>query len=272
MRYGFVITGGDIHEMIEMAEQIEAAGWDAVFVADAVYGPDPWVTLAAMAMRTERVLLGPMLTPPSRRRPWKLASETATLDRLSSGRAVLPVGLGAPDTGFDKVGEVVDRRTRAKLMDEALAVMAGLWTGKPFHYRGEHFKVNWDHGWYYTPVQQPRIPIWVVGAWPRPASMRHALPYDGMIAVKMEGSSPFGRITPDDIHGIRAFVDRERAATTPFEIVIEGVTPGDDPEQATAQLRPFAEAGMTWWIESMWDVPGGLAALRKRIVQGPPRL
>jgi alkanesulfonate monooxygenase SsuD/methylene tetrahydromethanopterin reductase-like flavin-dependent oxidoreductase (luciferase family) len=225
-----------------------------------------------MATRTERVRLGPMLTPVSRRRPWKLASEVATLDRLSKGRALLPVGLGAPDTGFDQVGEATDRKTRARLMDEGLALLGHFWSGKPFRYRGEHYTVDWTAGWPYAPVQQPRVPIWVVGAWPRKASMRHALPYDGMIAVKMENSTPFGTITPDDIRQVRAFVDEQRSAETPFDIVIEGITPGGDPEQAAAQLRPFAEAGVTWWIESMWDVPGGQKAMRKRIKQGPPRL
>jgi hypothetical protein len=272
MRYGFVIPGADVVECDEIAQEIEAAGWDAAFVADGVYGADPWVTLAAMAMRTERILLGPMLTPVSRRRPWKLASETATLDRLTNGRAILPVGLGAPDTGFDRVGEATDRKTRAQLMDEGLALITKFWSGVPFTYRGAHYNVDWRDGWMYTPVQQPRIPIWVVGAWPRKTSMRHSLPYDGMIAVKMAGDSPFGRLTPDDVRQIRAFVDQERPAGTPFDIVLEGITPGDNLEQAAEQLRPFTEAGMTWWIESMWDVPGGPAAIRKRIAQGPPRL
>jgi alkanesulfonate monooxygenase SsuD/methylene tetrahydromethanopterin reductase-like flavin-dependent oxidoreductase (luciferase family) len=271
MRYGFVIPGADVRDCVEIAEEIEAAGWDAAFVADTVYGPDPWVTLAAMAMRTERILLGPMLTPVSRRRPWKLASETATLDRLSNGRAILPVGLGATDTGFDKVGEVTDRKTRAQLMDEGLAVITGLWSGEPFKYQGQHYNVEWGPDWLYTPVQS-RIPIWVVGAWPRATSMRHALPYNGMLAAKIADGTPFGKLTPDDVRQIRAFVDEQRTANTPFDIVLEGVTPGDDPEQAAAQLRPFAEAGMTWWIESMWDVPGGLAAVRRRIKQGPPQL
>jgi hypothetical protein len=102
--------------------------------------------------------------------------------------------------------------------------------------------------------------------------MRHALPYDGMIAVKMAGSTPFATITPDDVRQIRAFVDEQRSATTPFDIVVEGITPGDDSERAVAQLEPFADAGMTWWIESMWDVPGGQKALRERIRQGPPQL
>jgi alkanesulfonate monooxygenase SsuD/methylene tetrahydromethanopterin reductase-like flavin-dependent oxidoreductase (luciferase family) len=272
MQYGFVIPGGDADTNIEVAEEIEAAGWDGVFVADGVYGTDPWISLAAMAMRTERVRLGPMLTPVSRRRPWKLASETATLDRLSHGRVLLPVGLGAPDTGFGRVGEAVDRKTRAQLLDEGLEVITGFWSGKPFSFHGQHFHVDWGSEWAYTPVQSPRIPIWVVGLWPHEASLRRTLRYDGIVAAKKEPNGSWPRLTPDDVRQIRAYAEEHRAATTPFDIVLEGVTPGDDPGQARSIIRPLAEAGATWWIESMWDVPGGMKAVRKRIKQGPPQI
>ena len=271
MQYGFVVPGGDVDVLIEIAPEIEAAGLDAVFIADAVYGTDPWVSLAAMAMRTQRVKLGTMLTPVSRRRPWKLASETATLDRLSNGRALLPVGLGAIDTGFDQVGEATDRKVRAQLLDEGLELVTRFWSGKPFRFHGAHFHVEWDATWPYTPVQSPRIPIWVVGAWPRKRSMQRAVRYDGVIAVKMEGATPFGTITPDDIRAIGAFAAEHRAAEPPLDIVLEGVSPIGDKDQAAAHVRPFAEAGATWWIESMWDVPGGMKAVRRRIAQGPPR-
>ncbi|HEY5003904.1 MAG TPA: LLM class flavin-dependent oxidoreductase, partial [Ktedonobacteraceae bacterium] len=82
MKYGFVIPGGEAHEIVEMAQEAEAAGWDGVFYWDGIMiegaGPmfDPWAILAAMAMRTERVRIGAVLTPLSRRRPWKLARET----------------------------------------------------------------------------------------------------------------------------------------------------------------------------------------------------
>src|SRR5436305_9815532 len=167
MKYGFVIPGGDLWTHIELGQEIEAAGWDGVFVADSVIGLDPWVTLAAIATRTERVRLGTLLTPVSRRRPWKLASETATLDQLSNGRVVISVGLGAVDTGFDKVGEETDRRVRGQLIDEGLELMTRFWSGQPFHYHGEHYHVDWEPTfWSCNPVQSPRIPIWVVGAWP----------------------------------------------------------------------------------------------------------
>jgi alkanesulfonate monooxygenase SsuD/methylene tetrahydromethanopterin reductase-like flavin-dependent oxidoreductase (luciferase family) len=271
VRYGFVIPGGDVLSHIEMAQQIEAAGWDGVFLAEGIYGTDPWVSLAAIAVRTEQVRIGTLLTPPSRRRPWKLASEAATLDRLSGGRVILSVGLGAIDTGFAMVGEVTDRKVRAELLDESLEIITRLWSGQPFSFQGQHYHVNWDATWSYTPVQSPRIPIWVVGAWPRAQSMRRALRWDGLLPTKPEGHGAFAPVTPDDVRAMRAFVADQRPNAEAFDIVIEGVAPADDPEQAAATVRPFAEAGATWWIESMWDVPGGLDAVRMRIEQGPPR-
>ncbi|HYO50153.1 MAG TPA: LLM class flavin-dependent oxidoreductase [Chloroflexia bacterium] len=277
MKYGFVIPGGDVLDHLEIAQEIEAAGWDGVFVADMVYGTDPWVSLAAIAALTKRVRLGTLLTPVSRRRPWKLASETATLDRLSQGRAILAVGLGATDTGFDKVGEATDRKVRAQLLDEGLDVITRFWSGKPFSYHGKHYNVQWGTDWTYTPVQSPRIPIWVVGAWPREASVRRAARYDGVLASKMSDSGGFSQPTPDDIREIKAFVDKQRSEAgldtgMPFDIVVEGVTPGKDPEKTKAILEPLAEAGATWWIESMWMVTGGMKAVRKRIAQGPPQI
>lgn len=272
MRYGFVIPGGDVDVLVEVAQEIEAAGWDGVFIADGVYGADPWVSMAAMAVKTERVLIGPLLTPPSRRRPWTLASQVATLDRLTGGRAVLPVGLGANDTGFDKVGEATDRKVKAQLLDESLEIMVRFWSGERFRYAGEHYRVDWDSDWLYTPVQRPRVPIWVVGAWPRERSMRRALRWDGVVPQKM-GAGPFpDPLTPDDVRAVAAYVREHRESDAPFEIVVEGVSANGDRERAAAEVGPFTEAGATWWIESMWDVPGGMETVRARVAQGPPRV
>src|SRR6478672_1770447 len=100
MKYGFVLPSGDARTAAEFAEAAEQAGWDGFFVWEPVWGVDAWIALTAAAMRTERIRLGTMITPLSRMRPWKLASETATLDRLSNGRVILAVGLGAIDSGF----------------------------------------------------------------------------------------------------------------------------------------------------------------------------
>jgi hypothetical protein len=275
MQYGITLpTTIDARTLAELAQEAEEVGWDGIFYWDVIWGNDPWVALAAVAMRTERVRIGTMLTPISRRRPWKLASETVTLDHLSNGRLILPVGLGAPETGFDKVGEEVDRKTRAKMLDEGLDILNGLWSGQPFSYNGEHFHIE-DVTFSPTPVQSPRIPIWVVGAWPRMKSMRRVLRCDGVIPTKMNDDGSFGEMTPADLRAMKVFIDEHRSLTTPFDIVMEGETPGDDHEKAAAIVRPLAEAGLTWWLEAVWGSPethGGLEGMRMRIRQGPPRI
>jgi alkanesulfonate monooxygenase SsuD/methylene tetrahydromethanopterin reductase-like flavin-dependent oxidoreductase (luciferase family) len=276
MRYGFVLPGGDARTAADLAHEAERAGWDGFFMWEPVWGIDPWVSLAAAAMRTERIRLGTLLTPVSRRRPWKLASETVTLDRLSGGRVILSVGLGALESGFTAFGEVTDRKTRAELMDEGLDILTGLWRGQPFRYHGKHYRVaETSFSPPPPPVQQPRIPIWVVGAWPRPRSMRRVLRYDGLLPMLMDENGQPRQATLDEIRAMRAYVAAHRTETTPFDIVVEGEdTPGDDPERAAAMVRPWVEAGATWWIESRWNArgqPDGLDLVRRRIQQGPPR-
>jgi alkanesulfonate monooxygenase SsuD/methylene tetrahydromethanopterin reductase-like flavin-dependent oxidoreductase (luciferase family) len=278
MRYGVTVPDVEARVFVSLAVEAERAGWDGVFVWDPVYGNDPWISLAAAAMRTERLRLGTMLTPLSRRRPWKVASEVMSLDRLSGGRAILPVGLGAAgpehvNSGFPRVGEETDRRTRAHLLDESLDILDGLWRGEPFSYDGAHYhlrEVALD-----PPIQRPRVPIWVVGAWPREKSLRRVLRCDGIIPTKMPLDGGVSEMTPDDIREIAAYVAERRALTTPFEIVWEEETPGDDPARAAEIVRPWAEAGVTWWLEAGWHTPeteGGVEGMRKRIRQGPPRL
>jgi hypothetical protein len=276
VQYGFVIPNGDIHTIVELAGEAEEAGWDAVFYWDGICiegaGPmyDPWVVLAAMAVRTRRVRLGAMLTPLSRRRPWKVARETVSVDHLSGGRLILPVGLGAlDDGGFGKVGEPTDRKTRAELLDESLEILTGLWSGRPFSYQGRHYHLD-EMTFLPPPVQSPRIPIWVVGAWPREKSMRRVLRYDGLLPNKITPDGSIGEIEPADIREMAAYVAAHRAATTPFDIVMEGRTPGDDPGKAAEEVRRWADAGATWWLEAMWTAPNTPDDVRTRIRQGPP--
>ena len=274
MKFGFVLPKGDARTAAEFAHQAEAAGWDGFFVWEPVWGVDAWVSLAAAAMRTQRIRLGTMITPLSRMRPWKLASETATLDNLSNGRVILSVGLGAVDTGFEAFGEVTDRATRADLVDEGLEILTGLWRGQPFNYQGGHYQIQET-----TfqppppPVQQPRIPIWVVGAWPRMKSMRRVLKYDGLLPNVMgaDGKVRLGPPTHDELRAMRAFVAENRAQTTPFDIIIEGETSADEREQAARIVRGWEEAGATWWIEAMWSA-SELEDVLARIRAGPPRI
>jgi alkanesulfonate monooxygenase SsuD/methylene tetrahydromethanopterin reductase-like flavin-dependent oxidoreductase (luciferase family) len=283
MKYGFVIPGGDdIHEIVEFAKEIEKAGWDGVFLPDGIsidvgdMDPMPWfdssVTMAAIAAATERVRIGTMVTAIPRRRPWKLAQEITTLDHLSRGRMILPVGTGAAphDAGFYRVGEVMDVKGRATRMGESLKIISGLWAGERVYHEGEHYKVD-GLRMSPTPLQKPRVPIWVVAMWPRPLSVDRAMLYDGIIPQVSRPEGGGNAPTPDDIRAIRAHAEERRGKDTPFDIIYEGETPGDNPDEAAAKLRPLAEAGVTWWIESRWEAPSR-ESLYERVRQGPPRI
>jgi hypothetical protein len=277
MKYGFILEGGDIPLLPEIAAEAEAAGWDGLFIADAMaigggkYPDfpwfDPWAVLGAMAMRTRRIRLGTLITPVSRRRPWKLARETVTIDHLSKGRLIFGVGLGAAadDGGFFKVGEATDLRVRAELLDEGLEIISGLWKGKPLTFSGGHYKVQ-KMSMLPTPVQKPRIPVWVVGVWPREKSMQRALRWDGIVPQKYK-ATPMDRATPSDILAIKTYVEKHRSKKTPFDIIAGGQTSGGKRNRALEVVRPFEEAGATWWLESVW---GAMEKVRKRIKQGPP--
>lgn len=277
MQYGFIIPGGDLDAILDMASEAEEAGWDGVFYWDGIAIPgiklmyDPWVVLAGMALRTKRVRIGAVLTPLSRRRPWKVARETVSLDHLSHGRLVLPVGLGAlDDGGFGKVGEITDRKVRAQLLDEGLDILTGLWSGQPFRFQGEHYHLD-EMTFTPPPIQQPRIPIWVAGAWLRQKSMQRVLRYDGLLPNKLDESGQHAPVLPADIRAMKAYIDKHRTLTTPFDIVSEGETPGEQAEKAAELVRPFAEAGATWWMESRWG-DNSIEEVRARIQQGPPRI
>jgi len=274
MKYGFVLPRGDAQTAAEFAYQAEEAGWDGFFVWEPVWGIDAWVCLTAAAMRTKRIQLGTMLSPISRMRPWKLASESATLDNLSNGRMILSVGLGAVDTGFETFSEVSDRKMRAELLDEGLEVLTGLWSGEPFHFKGEHYNIEITEKVFDPPpppVQKPRMPIWVVGAWPRVKSMQRALRYDGLLPNVMgeDGKVRMNPATPEEIREMNEFITTNREGDSPFDIVVEGQTPGDDPGEAGKIITPYAQAGATWWIEAMWSEPEPDKVL-ERIKQGPP--
>ena len=273
MRYGFVIPLDDVHQVVDLAVEIERAGWDAAFTYETIYQMDPWVVLGAMAVRTERIRLGTLLTPPARRRPWKLASEVATLDRLSRGRAVLCVGLGAPDTGYANVGEETGRRERAGLTDECLEICDRLWSGEPFTFEGEHYTVAWPprEGQHYRPVQEPRPPVWCVAQVGAEKPMARALRWDGCLPYKRTAENPYAPLDAAEVSELRAWATANQRGDRRFDIALEGTTPTGEPQAAVERVQPLAEAGATWWIESRWEEPDGADGIRRRIAQGPPR-
>jgi len=275
MKYGFVLPSGDARTAADFAEAAEHAGWDGFFVWEPLYGWDAWVLLTAAAMRTSRIRLGTMITPVSRMRPWKLASETLTVDHLSGGRVTLSVGLGATDIGFADFGEATDRRVRAELLDEGLAILQALWAGKPVSHAGKHYRVEAEHLHYPPPppVQQPRIPIWVVGAWPFEKSMRRAMRFDGIIPSAKGDDGDFRQVTPDELRDMKRWID-ERRQDAAFDIIVEGTTSTSNRERAAAKVRPWADAGATWYLEARWGVQEGATTMddvRRRLEAGPPR-
>lgn len=274
MKYGFVLPFGDARVAADLAREAEDAGWDGFFVWEPVWGVDAWVQLAAAAMTTSRIRLGTMLTPLPWTRPWKLAGEAAAVDNLSGGRVILSVGLGANDTGAERFGEVTERKIKAELLDEGLDILDGLWKGQPFTYEGKHHHLSpTDFQPPPPPVQQPRIPIWVVGVWPREKSMRRVLRCDGLLPARMDEAGKLAELRPRDVREMTAYVEAKREADTPFDIVIEGETPGDSPAAAAAKVREWAEAGATWWTETRWMAPrdeAGMETIRARIRKGPP--
>ena len=276
MKYGFVFPRTNVFEAIKFAKTAEEASWDAFFVWEPTYGIDAWVTLAAIAVETKKIRLGTLLSPLSRMRPWKLASEAITLDILSNGRITISVGLGAIDTGFEELGEKTDLKTRAELLDESLDIIDGLWSHNMMNYKGNHYNIKnlFDSEFFerHPPpklIQSPRIPIWVVGAWPYEKSMRRALQYEGIIPTIKNKQGQFEDITPKHIMEINTYIQENRQEKGPFDIIIEGKSPGDDLKVSSSIIKPFADAGATWWIESDW-ITNNLEQLFERVKQGPP--
>lgn len=265
MKYGIVLPRGDARQAADLAREAEQSGWDGFFVWEPVWGIDAWIQLTAAAMQTTRIRLGTMITPLSRMRPWDMAGKIATLDNLSGGRVTLAVGLGAVDTGFAAFGEQTDRKTRAELLDESLDIITGLWRGQPFSYSGKHYTVQpCDFAPPPPPVQQPRVPIWVVGLWGSDKSMSRVLNYDGWLPAHKSVGGAVQQCAPEQIAEFRA---RHGGG---LDIVVEGTTPGDDPPQAADVLSPWRAAGATWWMEANWSAMDDLPAVIARVRQGPP--
>jgi alkanesulfonate monooxygenase SsuD/methylene tetrahydromethanopterin reductase-like flavin-dependent oxidoreductase (luciferase family) len=245
-----------------LAAEAEEVGWHGVFVWDHLrwQAPvrrvaDPWITLAAMATATERLRLGPMVTPLARRRPAKVARETATLDQLSGGRLTLGVGLGSDRYGneLSKTGEQLDDRKRGRMLDESLQILTAAWSGQPVHHHGEHYTVD-SVDFLPRPVQRPRVPVWVAGYCGRLKPLQRAVQHDGFF--------PIGLDHPDQLAEIAATLTDLRSHTTvPFDLGV-ALSPGTDP-------MPYAEAGATWWMAEF--APGvSLDQVRGVVRDGPP--
>jgi len=274
IRFGLALPDNTARTVAELARLAEQAGWDGCFLGDAIWCQDPMIALAAAAMVTDRIRLGTMVTPVPLRRPWKLASESLALDHLSGGRITLGLATGAVWMGWQAFpDEETATRARAEMLDEMIDILTLLYQRRQFDYDGKHYQVKltrMDLQHYPPkPVQEPRIPLWAVGIWPNSKSMARVLKCDGVIVEKRSSGSEPEELTPADVAEIRAYVTNHRTLTTPFDIVVGGKTPGDNAAAGQETLRPWIEAGATWWMEDIWGLPDD--ALRERIRQGPPR-
>lgn len=273
MKFGVVGSSGSARQQVELAIAAERHGWDGFFTWDGLsVGPmdtfDPWTILGAAAVSTERITLGAMIFPLARRRPWKVVRESITVDHLSGGRLVLPVGLGAvDDAGFSRVAGVpLTRRDRAHALDEVLHVLDVAWQGELFSHEGEFFTGR-DLVFRPRPVNG-RVPVWAVGLCGAERSMARAARHDGVLVTSADGPRP---LVPADVAEAVAWISAHRTDPGPFDIVAEGVLP-DDRAAAADRARGLAEAGATWWIESRWEGDAAsFGSVLAMVEQGPPR-
>jgi hypothetical protein len=275
MKYGVAIPYGSARTAAKLAQIAEESGWDGIFLGDAIWCEDPLICLTAAAMVTTRIRLGMMVIPAPLRRPWMLASETVALDRLSDGRLTLGLGTGAVWMGWQAFPDVpTDTKVRAGMLDETIDILTLLYQRKPFDYDGQYYHLKLtllDEGYYPPkPVQQPRIPLWVPGIWPRMKSIRRLLKCDGLLPQKMNENGELVTVTPGDLRQMKAYIDANRTLTTPFDCVVEGKVGDLDQAQAKDVLQEWADSGATWWVEGLWEASEEQA--EERIQQGPPRL
>ena len=266
---------GDPRTLAELAALAERAGWDGVFLEDYVFYPggldayDPWVALAAIALATERVRIGPMITPLPRRRPWKVAAEAMTLDHVSRGRMVLGVGSGDPHSADTaRLGEPADPRARAARLDEALDMIDGLWRGEPVRHAGAAFRLD-GVALRPRPVQRPRIPVWVGGQLTRRGPRERALRWDGACLYRTTPPD-WEDVTPADVRTLRADATARRGSADGFDIAVGGRARREDEAAERGYVTALAEAGATWWHEFLAPVTP-LEAARAHIAGGPLR-
>ncbi|MCZ4124952.1 LLM class flavin-dependent oxidoreductase [Streptomyces sp. H39-S7] len=245
-----------------LAAEAEEAGWHGVFVWDHLrwrapvgHVADPWITLAAIATATERLRLGPMVTPLARRRPTKVARETATLDRLSGGRLTLGVGLGSDRFAgeLSATGEELDDRRRGRMLDASLEILTAAWSGRPVHHHSEDYTVD-GMSFLPRPVQRPGVPVWAAGFAGNVKPLHRAARHDGFVPVNLEH--------PDQLAEIVATITGLRLeGTTGYDIAV-ALPPGADP-------APYAEAGATWWLAEFAPEHVSLDQVRGVLRDGP---
>ncbi|GHJ53948.1 LLM class F420-dependent oxidoreductase [Nonomuraea sp. TT08I-71] len=281
MRHGLEICCGGasvtVADLVGLGELAERAGWDGVFLEDYLIHHagddpptwDPWLVLAAVAGRTDRIRLGTTVTALPRRRPAKLAREVLTLDHLSAGRAGVAVGVGDPaDRGLAAFGEPTDLKTRAAMLDEGLDLLVGLLAGERVTHRGTHYRAD-AVALRPAPVQSPRVPVWVGGSTQAKAVLRRAARADGIVPYKLTDTAGWSDFTPEEVRDLVAALPPTRADGQPFDVAVGGRRRRPDERAERAYLADLAAAGATWWLE--YIPAGDPTAMRAAVARGPLR-
>jgi alkanesulfonate monooxygenase SsuD/methylene tetrahydromethanopterin reductase-like flavin-dependent oxidoreductase (luciferase family) len=257
----------EVRSLAAVAAEAEASGWEGLFVWDHVMTfdglevADPWIALTAVALGTERMRLGAMVTPLARRRPWDVARQVAVLDRLSGGRMVFGAGLGGDSRReLSAFGEERDPRARANLLDEALELVVELWGGEAVTRDGAAFALE-RAVVRPTPLQEPRPPVWLGCVWPHRRPLVRAARYDGVFPVSH--SAP---LTGADVRSLLETVAEHRAQRAgPFDVAIVNHERAD-----AGRLSELGAAGATWWLQGFGERPR-LDDVRAAAAAGPPQ-
>lgn len=269
MRFGIeVVPFGpytDPRPVVELAVAAELAGWEAVSIWDHAnfYGGvgDPWVTLTAVAAATRRVRLVTAVSPVPRYRPHLLARTLCALDAFSGGRVTLGAGLGVP-WDLDSTGDGADDRTRAAMTDEALDLIGRWYAGQTVTHAGTHYRADAVQ---VAPrgVQEPRLPVWV-GGLSRPA-LRRAARWDGWIVPTIDETQAV-TLPPEQLAQDVAYLNQHRESEAPVDVAVDGTTSAGETGRSVA----YAQAGATWWFESIFGLRGSHAEMLERVQAGPP--
>lgn len=269
MQYGIEVVPfgaySDPREVVRLAQAAEAAGWEAIAIWDHMLFPygagDPWVTLAAVASATRRLKLITAVAPLPRYRPQLLARTLAALDTLSAGRVVFGTGLGAPPD-LEPFGEPADAPTLAARLDEGLELLTGLWSGEPVHHRGRFYTAEAVQ-LLPTPVQRPRVPVWIGGD--SPAALRRAARWDGWVAGAIDEQGLITR-PPERLAEQVAALRSYRTSGEAPAVAVDGISHQNEVTLPEA----YARAGATWWLEAIYGSRGSVEEMLDRVSAGPP--
>ncbi len=278
--------------IVSLALLAEEAGWDGFFLWDHLLWTwpeptdviEPWPVLGAIAQTTTRLMIGTMVTPVARRRPWQLAREVITLDHLSRGRMMLGVGLGSPDEDFTPFWphpssaraptprelEAAEHRERWRRFHDGLQLLDQLLRGATAD-RDDALLTARDVTLRPRAYRNRTIPILVGGRATTMRGLHLAAEHAGGVPIAFDQESP----GQPSLQQVRTYATTIRQAAAPRTPVVAIWAHTDGRPRAASDIKPYIDAGVDWWIET---VPGGeetddprntIDFLRKRITVGP---